>query len=528
MKKCILSFLLIMSMIGLSNKIYAISEKFLFVIETVGIPRYNAYGDEISEAVYNTYNIFSYSEPQKVVHGEQRWKNSKYGYWAKNIGPYKGSGTRGEYYILGYSYSGAIIYNHYFPMDVIPITTPDKWTFYSYPGAEKSWEDKTKYKYEEQIEHMLNSKLMFSDISSRDKADNPEYIKEYNITAGQIGKKLARIDAAATWKTNGVISTRRKISGIIYSQVYLVKPMAADAKAVCNIDVEKELILTKEQDELVIPISYGIAVENMTGYADEKHIKEIKSTLYINGKKVDEISGSKITSKGNEYMLVITREEFPPRNEHKIELKVDGYVHTEFAVDGLMQDTKTQIINVIVEKKQIIPVKETNVMLLEKNINDWVVSPLAQNFQTISKGTIGFVEAGRYLAIKLDLDVDSVENTLIYLDNILLKSEKLIENVERLVLKVNIPIETESTLFGYMSLREDKENYFLADFSRLGERNKEPHILKIVTIYDNEQHNNEIMIDTLDNYLSNINTSILVNNYNETKVKRDFKEWANE
>ena len=68
---------------------------------------------------------------------------------------------------------------------------------------------------------MKNSKLMFNDISSRSKADNPKYIKEYNITANKIGLSKARLDVAATWKTYGMISTRRYIDGVVYSQVYL-------------------------------------------------------------------------------------------------------------------------------------------------------------------------------------------------------------------------------------------------------------------------------------------------------------------
>ena len=74
----------------------------------------NTYNEEINEDVYYAYNVFSYGKPHKVQDKNQRWKNSKYGYWTKNGGKYNGSGTRGEYYILGRSYSGALIYNYYF------------------------------------------------------------------------------------------------------------------------------------------------------------------------------------------------------------------------------------------------------------------------------------------------------------------------------------------------------------------------------------------------------------------------------
>jgi len=59
MKKCVFVFLLIAIIILLGDKVFALSDNFLFIIDTVGIPRYNTYGHEISEEVYNAYNIFS-------------------------------------------------------------------------------------------------------------------------------------------------------------------------------------------------------------------------------------------------------------------------------------------------------------------------------------------------------------------------------------------------------------------------------------------------------------------------------------
>lgn len=529
MKKYVFVLVVIGIIVFLSNKVIALSENFLFVINTVGIPRYNAYGYEISEEVYKTYNVFSYSEPHKVTMKGQRWKNTKYGYWAKNKGAYKGTGTRGEYYILGYSYSGAEIYNYYFPIDVLPTTTPEQWVFYANKEAEKSWKDKTKYKYEEQLEHMLNSKLMFNDLSSRAKADNPKYIKEYNITAGGIGKNKARLDAAATWKTHGIITTKRMVSGVLYSQIYLVKPMAADAEAVSNLKVNTSYVLKETEDEICIPITYGMSIEKMSGYADKKHVREIKSKLYINNKEVSEISGSKITSVGNEYMLVITRDKIPQSTtEHSIEIRTDGYVHTEFAADGLMQNSKKLTVKIFVEPKKIIPVKETNVMLLEKDVQKWVVRPLAQTLETNFKESIGFTEAGKHLVIKLILDVDSVEKAKVYLDNNLIKSENVLESKNKLILRVKIPEETITTLFGFASLREDTKKYFNMDISKIGKRKLEPHVLKVVCVLNNKEYDTEILVDTLDNYLANINTSILVSNYEQTKVRINLEEWMYE
>lgn len=526
MKKYVFSLALMLFAICVTNKVYGLSQEFQFAIETIGIPRYNTYGEEINEDVYYAYNVFSYGKPHKVTDKSQRWKNSKYGFWTKNGGRYTGSGTRGEYYILGRSYSGALIYNYYFPMDVIPSTTPDKWTFYKYPGAADSWKDKTKYLYVEQLEYMKTSKLMFNDISSRAKADNPKYIKEYNITPNQIGLSKARLDTAATWKTYGMVSTRRLISGVVYSQVYLVKPMAANAEVKSSLTVSNEYILTEEQDELVIPIEYKTEVINMSGYADEKHIKEIKSMLYINGEKVDEASGSKIISVGNEYMLVITRDKYPPNKNHSVEITLDGYMHTEFIVDGLMRDKVTKTINVYVEPKLIIPVKQSNLRILEKDTLDWVVRPLAQTYET-SSDSVGFTEAGKYVVAKLELNVDKseIKNIKVNIDNDSLVAHEIYETKQDLAIKIELPKTLSTTLYGEYSLREKEDSYFNLSRNDIGMRKEEPHILKIqFEVYDRE-YTHEIKFDTLDTYLSNVNTKISrTTDYDEISYIK-LKDW---
>ena len=524
MKKYILAMFSVICLSFISNNTYAISSNFKFVIDTVGIPRYNTYGDEINEDVYYAYNVFSYGKPNKIT-SSQRWKNSKYGFWTKNGGRYKGSGTRGEYYILGKSYSGAVIYNYYFPMDVIPSTTPDKWTFYTYPEASTSWKDTTKYKYIEQLEYMKNTKLMFNDISTRDRADNPKYIKEYNITAKSIGLSKARLDTAATWKTYGMISTRRNINGVVYSQVYLVKPMAANADVKSELNVSENYVLDKTKDELIIPIEYETKVINMTGYADKKHIKEIKAILYINGEKVDEISGSKIISVGNEYMLVITRDNYPPNNNYNIEILVDGYMHTEFAVDGLMRNKVTKHINLYVEKKQVIPVKSTSVKVLEKNSDELVVRPLAQNIETMDKSE-GFTEAGKYLAIKLDLNVskEDLKDMKVYIDN----NETTFNNnfkSEDEIITFKIPEKTSTTLFGEYSLRENNGVYFNVPKNNIGLRKSEPHVILIKYSFDDKDYEEEFLVDTLDSVLTNINNKILLSTwYNQNDITL-LKDW---
>ena len=165
-KKYIRMLILVLMFAALKQVCFGISNDFKFVIDTIGIPRYNVLGEEINEEVYYTYNVFSYSSPIKISNTIQRFKEVKgNGKWTKNGGAYKGAGIQGEYDILGRDYSGNYIYNVYFPVDAIPETTPDKWNYITVSGASSSWGDSNKYKYKEQLEYMKNSKLMFDSIN---------------------------------------------------------------------------------------------------------------------------------------------------------------------------------------------------------------------------------------------------------------------------------------------------------------------------------------------------------------------------
>lgn len=273
-KKTIVLFIVIISLVINKNVLNAISNNFKFVIETIGLPRFNKKNEEINEEVYNTYKVFCYSSPEKLIKlAEQRWKKNDHGKWSKEGGPYKGKGTRGEYYILGTNFNGEVIHNYYFPLDEIPISSPEKWTFYHIPSALDSWKNKNNYKYIEQLNFMKNTKLLFNDLSSKANAMNSNKIKTYNITAISIGLDKAKLDTAATWKTNGIIYTRRLISGKFWSAIFLTPPMAADAMLKTNIQVKEEYVLDEDCDEIIIPINYSGNIINASRICRQKTCK---------------------------------------------------------------------------------------------------------------------------------------------------------------------------------------------------------------------------------------------------------------
>lgn len=532
------------------SELFAISNEFENMINTFGIPKYNSNRDEINEDVYNVYKIFSYSAPERYsgTNPKQRWKDSKYGLWNKSGGSYIGSGIRGEYMVLGKNYGGAVINNYYFPLDTISPTTPEQWSYYTNPGALESWSDYKAYRFDEQRDYMKQAKLMFNDLSSRDNADNPDKFKEYNITSNSIGLDKAKMDTSSTWKTRGVISVKFKRDGMVRYAYFFTNPIAANANVKSNItNIKTDYKIDENSKDIVIPIEYNSEAINLTGYANKDHIKEIKSEIYINNEKVGEISGSKTTNVGNKYNFVVSRQTPNLSPNNKFVIRVDSYMYTEFAIDGVMKDSIQKTINVSVEPEKVEPIKAYSIRQIEKDNLSMVVRPLAQTTVTSSTGSVGLVEAGRKLAVKLDLNVpvDDIKNQKIYIGKnnidrtnlsigsiipIDIKEKLYSEETNSILIDFEIPKKMTSTIYGWKSLREDNLSYFsVRQENNIGQRKDNPYILYIEYEYENVKYNYEILIDTTDDYISNNNYTIenQVINKQEISNAKPIQSWIN-
>lgn len=502
-----ISFILfIITAFNLKNMCFGISENFKFVIDTIGVPRYNIYGEEINEDIYYAYNVFSYSTPENMynVTSLQRFKE------VSDLGKWTSGGKRGEYYLLGRGYSGNTIANVYFPVDGTPETTPDRWNYITINGATASWNDKTKYKYDLQLEYMKNTNLLFDTIDYKTNTCNSYNLIEYDISANKIGLDKALLNTCSTWKTGGVITINRiNNKGQIRYATFATKPMAANADIKSKLSVNDNIILGEKEDLKTINLIFGAEAINLTDYARPEQIKEIKSIIYIDGIKKGEISGSKTTKVDKKISYVVSRDKYKTPKKYTIHIKVVSYLYTDFSVDGLMQNTYEKDISLDVIEKLIVPINKNkiNLYVQKKQNNNLVVSPLVQTNETKESGSLGLVEKGRALALKLPLnsEITEINDIRVSINNIQISSKIIYNDYKTYILGFDIDTNLETTLATWEYLRNITKNYLSIDFNKIGSRIKNP--LEIVVDYKvyGKEYREKVMVDIVDDYMKNIN-----------------------
>lgn len=504
-----------------NNNCFAISDKFIFIIDTIGIPRYNVYGEEINEEIYYNYNVFSYSTPENMYNltNSQRFKK------VLDKGKDIKDGERGEYYLLGRGYNGNFIANVYFPVDGIPETTPDKWNYININGAAMSWNDTSKYKYIEQLEYTKNSNLLFDTIDYATNTCNSYNLVEYNITAKNIGLEKIVLNTCPTWKTYGVVTINRiNDKGQVRYATLAIKPMAANASIESNLSYNGNTTISSVQESATLSINFGAKAINLTNYATEKQIKNISSTIYINDEKVATISGSKTVSVDKNINYTVSRKMFTTPGKHKIHVKVVSYLYTDFSVDGLMENTLEKDIEIIVNEKLIAPLSSKDIYIQKKEDNKLVVSPLVQTNITKSANSYGFVEKGRDIAIKLNVKNKDIKlnNIEVFLDGKKVNYTILKTTPKYYLIGLNISSDNKNTLMTWEYLRNKLQNYFDIDFRQIGNRITSP--CKIEILYDvlGKKFTEKLLIDFVDDYTKNINYIFENGVINKNEINKNY------
>lgn len=519
--KIMIAFFVVFSLgIVASGSVFGISSDFQFVIDTIGVPRYNVYGEEINEDVYYTYNVLSYSTPELASsRAKQGFASVSGGLWSSLGGKYAGNGISGEYYYIGRTYSGSLISNVRYPVSFFPETTPNHWNYVSIDGAYSSWQDSSKYKYIEQLEYMKNTPILYDTLDFENRVTNPYNLVEYGICANDIGFDKVMLDTVSSWKTCGALNVvRKEKDGSIRYAIFATAPMAASASVKSDLSVQDSYTLCGDEEEKNITISFGAHVENLNDYAKIEHIKEIKAELYINGNLACSISGNKKGSVNKNFIISINRD---TSNSYPLYIEVKSSLYTEFAVDGLMRDGLSKNVNVIIESYKE-KIESADLKLLSKDSSNYLVSDIIKTNNTNYMDSCGAIQGGNHLCIKVKTDYN-FENIDVYLNNKKQDLNLIYADADNFYIDIKVPEDNEYiTINSWAYLREKNNNYFNINYSDIGTRVKNPNILKVEVMGKSM----EILFDVIDRYNININYDLPgVINGEEIRKKVDIKSW---
>lgn len=519
MKKIIFAFL---CMIILSNKTYAYSSGFLYMINAMEIATVNVNGLSVNEDIYENYNLIVYGSPQSVTHN-QRWKETNTGIWNDKGRIASENEPKGEWWILGQDYSGVPIHNEIFPDDYTTGTSPLFWNYRVVKNAEESWNDTSKFQYEIQREYMLNSRLSRFGVT-------------YDLTALDIGLDKARVENYATWGNAGSIYTEKPGEGNVYwAATFSIPPLAKDAKLISKLEVPYgyEYTILKDEETIEIPINFGALIQTNSEYAKSEHIQILESELKIDSVTVDIVNGSQVTKIDKEYILTVNKNNYIGKKNAVIELECNSLMATYFSNDLPMYATNKIAIVVNFKTDEISNVKIKNdksapeiykieVQRITTNAGKESLTDLYVSKKTKQE----FICAGQVIKIKVTTSPDASYvrfdfdgyNSIQTLDELTKRFEweepktrgqktrysslEALEYSYRLPRPMGIeyesetkkvfsaiyviPYETTQTLHSWNSLREESENAFGIDENKLFTRKERAY--KLVVKASNARH----------------------------------------
>ena len=518
MKKLICLFSLMIIMIMGYEISYAYSNEFDQMIKILELPLENNNGLALNEEIYNEYNLIVYGNPL-FIKNKQRWKATENGKWTYNGNAWNGNGVRGEYWILGENAVGKEVHNELFPDDYTSGISPLDWNYIEISDAEESWLDIEEYHSKLQREYMLKQKWWRKG-------------SKYDITAEMIGVNKARVENFATWKTAGNIYTENlREDGVRFAATFNIPSMAADAEIKSKLTIHNgtSYNISKEDSNIIIPISYGALIENLSEYVTKDDIKNIQAELLIDGVRVKNVIANESLNIDDTFLLNIDKSNYENQKIIEILVRCNSIAETYFASDIPLCSTKEEIILINIEREgDIIEVEDVNRRFKsgdKPKITSIEIKRISSDSRSkekyvdlnIAKKTNSeFICAGQVLYIRIGTRNDASTVTLeIEGDSSITTFDKLTEKFEwtepkergietrymslsalkkiynmplRLSLEEDmgngvkyfstiyvIPYETKQTLKSWSSIREETRNAFEIDENTLFERIENPY-----------------------------------------------------
>lgn len=497
-------------LLTITSVVYGYSDGFLYMIDAMGIERQNVNGFYINEDIYEKYKLIVYGDPIVINESKQRWKEVKHGNWINN-------GKQGEYWILGQDYSGKVVHNELFPDDYNSGTSPLNWNYRVVKNAEESWNDTSLYMYESQKEYMLTQKLSRFGVT-------------YDLTALDIGLDKAKVENYATWGSAGSIYTEKPGEGNIYwAATFNVPPMASEAKlnSLLVFPNGTEYTISKDEESIEIPYVFGAQIDGLSEYARAEHIKIIESELKIDGIQCEILSDSEKTKISRNGSIVINKQDYIGVDRIVLKFETNSFASTYFLNDPVMYSSINQTIVINIENEE---------KIRESIVNDENAPRIYSiNVKRVSADSYGrmqdvelytnrktrgkFICAGQMIKIEVKTSSDAMAVSFSFngfssistlddttkrflwtepqsrnemmLYSTLRELEKAYDLPRKMTLKSQdenykifsaiyiIPYETTQTLYSWNTLRNESNDAFKIDESKLFTRSKNPYRLVI-------------------------------------------------
>lgn len=496
---------------------YAYSNGFLYMIKAMNIDMNNVNGLTINEEIYEKYNLIVYGSPTTVNDSKQRWKATQDGNWTKNSGAWNGVGEQGEYWILGQDFSGKSVHNEKFPDDYNSGTSPLNWNYRTIVDAEESWSDATKYMYEEQKMYMLTQKLSRFGIT-------------YDLTVLDIGLEKVRLENYATWGSAGSVYTEKPGEGNVYwVATFSIPPMAGDARLESVLDLPngREYTISKDEEEIEIPLYFGAQIEGLSEYAKAEHIQIIESELKINGITTNTVSASETIKISKNGSFIVRKNDYPGMKQIVLNLECNSFAKTYFPSDPVLYSNKNATITINLESDSKNYVSNSHDkeapriygITIKRVTTDNKGRERLEDLYINTKTRTPFVCAGQAIRIDVETSVDAQGvsfdftgfNSIRTLDNLtkrflwdepqnrgemyiyskLSELQRAYKLPAKLTLKEEsetskvfsvtyvIPYQTTQTLHSWNSLRDEKKDAFKINESKLFTRIENPYTLVV-------------------------------------------------
>ena len=306
--------------------------------------------------------------------------------------------------------------------------------------------------------------------------------------------------------------------------------MAANAEIKSKLEISSgwNYTISKDENNLIIPIAYGATIENLSEYANKDDIKNIQSELIIDGVRTKIINDKETLNVEDVYYLNIDKNLYQDEAVIEILIKTNSMAETYFDLDMPLYSSKEDVLVIKIEKEEdfikvdnvnkrfgsgdkpkIVSIEFKRVTTNGNGVEEYVDLNIAKktNREFICAGQVLYIKVGAINTREISIDIEG-DKSIRTLDELTQKFEWIEPKERNIKTRYNslnslkkaydlpkameekieidsdikyftfiyvIPYETKQTLSSWASIREDTRDAFNIDKTKLFEKIRDPY-----------------------------------------------------